>query len=50
MVCFESARSDSVYFGMKSNNAPSETTNLTAHSEEAHFAIFTDVCQLSGGF
>ncbi len=43
LVYFESARSDGFYFGMRSDNSPSDAASITADSEEAHFGILTDV-------
>ncbi|XP_064397654.1 uncharacterized protein LOC135344380 isoform X2 [Halichondria panicea] len=42
LVYFESARSDGFYFGMRSDNSPSDAASITADSEEAHFGILTD--------
>ncbi len=42
-VCFESARTDGFYLGIKSKNNVSDASNITSDSMEAHFTIIADV-------
>ncbi|XP_064397652.1 uncharacterized protein LOC135344379 [Halichondria panicea] len=41
-VCFESARTDGFYLGIKAKNTVSDASNITSDSMEAHFTIIAD--------